>query len=181
MSSSLTIVATGSSAVLVLPAYLSEIKARLESDVTVVLTASALRFLSAESIGWFASRVITPDAPGVNPVEVGVRSEALVVLPASGNTVASAALGLMPTTATTVIATSARPGLFFPQMHEVVWRKPLMAAHLESLRQQGHLVVDPERAMGFEISKGRSVEGWSMPGPAKAADMVTAWLRERSG
>lgn len=180
--SHLVLVATGSSACIVLPSYLQEIKARTGHDITVVMTASALRFVSAEVVGWFAGRVITPDAAGVNPVEVALHARAVIVLPASGNTIATAALGLMPTTAATVIGVCPRPVLFFPQMHEAVWRKPLTTAHLHALTTAGHVVVDPRLALGYEISRGESAEGWSMPGPEEAAELIhTAHVTHRTG
>ena len=175
-TSPLVVVATGSSASIVLPSYLEEIKSRIEGDLTVVLTASALRFVHAEVVGWFATTVVLPDSPGVNPVEVALRARAIAVLPASANTVATAALGLMPTTATTIIGVSPRPCLFFPQMHEVVWRKPLTESHLEALRVAGHVVVGPQIAAGYEISRGATTEGWSMPGPEDAAEMIATWV-----
>ena len=141
-----------------------------------MLSASALRFVRAEVVGWFATSVVVPDAPGVNPVEVALRARAVTVLPASANTVATAALGLMPTTATTVIGVSPRPCLFFPQMHEVVWRKPLTARHLEALRENGHRVIGPQVAAGYEISRGETTQGWSMPGPHEAAKIIADWL-----
>lgn len=176
--SHLVLVATGSSACIVLPSYLQEISARSDDDVTVVMTASALRFVSAEVVGWFAGRVITPDAPEINPVEIALHARAVVVLPASGNMIATAALGLMPTTAATVIGVSPRPILFFPQMHEAVWRKPVMTAHLHSLTTAGHVVIGPRMAPGYEISRGETTEGWSMPGPEEAAELIRTWLEE---
>lgn len=178
MTAPLVIVATGSSAVLVLPHYLTKITARVGGDLTVVLSSSALRFLSPEAVGWFAETVIEPDAQNVNPVELAIRARGVVVLPATGNVVATAALGLMPTTATTVIGVSPKPCLFFPQMHAVVWRKPTTQAHIATLRADGHKVVDPEMSMGYEISRREVVEGLSMPSPQRAAEIVEAWLDE---
>jgi len=177
-SGPLVVVATGSSAAIVLPSYLEEIRASVPGDLTVVLTTSAMRFVQPEVAGWFATTVVTPDQPGVNPVEVALHAKAVVVLPASANTVATAALGLMPTTATTVIGVSPRPCLFFPQMHEVVWRRPLTQRHLEALREAGHLVVAPQVAAGYEISRGETAEGWSMPAPDEAAELVATWVRD---
>jgi phosphopantothenoylcysteine decarboxylase/phosphopantothenate--cysteine ligase len=172
----LVVVATGSSASIVLPSYLEEIKSRIDADLTVVLTASALRFVQPEVVGWFASTVIVPDQPGVNPIEVALHARAVTVLPASANTVAATALGLMPTTATTIVAASPRPCLFFPQMHEVIWRKPLTERHLAALGDAGHVVVGPQLAAGYEISRGETTQGWSMPGPEDAAETIATWI-----
>ncbi|MEO7350406.1 MAG: flavoprotein [Marmoricola sp.] len=175
-TSPLVVVATGSSASIVLPSYLDEIKSRIDADLTVVLTASALRFVQPEVVGWFATTVIVPDQPGVNPIEVALNARAIAVLPASANTVATTALGLMPTTATTIVAASRRPCLFFPQMHEVIWRKPLTERHIAALQDAGHIVVGPQISAGYEISRGETTEAWSMPGPEDAAEMIATWI-----
>ena len=76
MSSSepVVVVATGSSAAIVLPSYLEEIKATGLGELTVVLSTSAMRFVTPEVVGWFAKNVVTPDQPGVNPVEVALHA-----------------------------------------------------------------------------------------------------------
>jgi phosphopantothenoylcysteine decarboxylase/phosphopantothenate--cysteine ligase len=174
---SLVLIATGSSAAIILPAYLTEIRARTALDITVVMTATAQRFVRPEVVGWFAQEVITPESVGVNPIELALGATAIVVLPASGNTIASAALGLMPTQATTVIGASPRPCLYFPQMHEVVWHKRTMVAHVAALREGGDVVVEPDLAPRFEISRGETRVGLSMPGPAEAAQIIHSWLQ----
>lgn len=175
-SKPLLLVATGSSGSIILPAYLSEIGARIDRELVVLLTHTAQRFVTPEVVGWFCSRVITPESPGVNPIELALNAAAIAVLPASGNTLASAALGLMSTQATTVLAASPEPCLFFPHLHEVVWSKPVMQGHVAALRTAGHTVHDPMPADGYEISRGKQRVGLSMPGPGEAAAIIAEWL-----
>jgi phosphopantothenoylcysteine decarboxylase len=172
----LVVVATGSIVSVMLPSYLQEIRALTPVPLTVVLTHSALRFVSAEVAGWFADRVVVPDQPGVNPVELATKARAVACLPATGNTIATAALGLMPTTASTVLGVAAGPVLYFPQMHEQVWRGPVMQRHLSALREAGHVVVDPQTALSYRMSEAREVESWTMPAPDEAAELLMAWL-----
>lgn len=176
----LLLIATGSSGAIILPSYLSEIKARVTADVVVVMTHSAQRFVRAEVVGWFSSKVITPETEGINPIELAQGAGHIVVLPASGNTVASAALGLMSTQATTVLAAAPNPCLFFPHMHEVVWHKRAMVGHVAALRADGHTVHEPISLEAFEISKGQTRPGLSMPGPSTAAEVIARWMSERA-
>lgn len=177
-SDSLLVIATGSSATITLPSYLAELRARLSLDLVVVLTETATRFVRPEVVGWFAQSVLTPTTPGVNPIELALKAAAITVLPASGNTISAAALGLMHSQATTVLGASPRPCLFFPHMHEVVWRKPFMHRYVAQLREQGHCVVEPEPVETFQISSGKQVVSLSMPAPECAAAKVDAWLAE---
>jgi phosphopantothenoylcysteine decarboxylase len=173
----LVVVASGSIASVMLPSYLQEIRALTPMPLTVVLTRSALRFVSAEVAGWFADRVVVPDQSGVNPVELATKARAVACLPATGNTIATAALGLMPTTASTVLAVASGPVLYFPQMHEHVWRSAVMQRHLSALRDAGHVVVEPQTALNYRMSEAREVESWTMSGPEGAAQLLISWLK----
>jgi phosphopantothenoylcysteine decarboxylase/phosphopantothenate--cysteine ligase len=173
----LLVIATGSSATIILSAYLTELRLELEREITVLMTKSAERFVSPEVVGWFAERVLTGDTPGLNPVEIALKAEAVVVLPATANTLASVALGLMATPATTVLGAAPSPSLYFPHMNGVVWTKPIVQQHVATLRARGDTVVDPVEGTPFEISRGAKHVGVSMPAPDEAAAIVRDWLR----
>jgi phosphopantothenoylcysteine synthetase/decarboxylase len=176
----LLIVATGSSASIVLSAYLTELKAEVDHPITVLMTTSAERFVRPEVVGWFADTVLTCATPGVNPVEVALRSAAIVVLPATANTLSSAALGLMPTPALTVLAAAPSPTLYFPHMNGVLWRKPFIQEHIATLRRRGDTVVAPVEEVVFEMWRGAKGTALSMPGPDEAAAIVRDWLADRA-
>jgi phosphopantothenoylcysteine synthetase/decarboxylase len=174
----LVVVATGSSASIILTAYLTELRAELEHELCVVMTRSAERFVRPEVVGWFADRVLTVDTPQVNPIEVALTARAIVVLPASGNTIASAALGILPTLATTVIAAAPSPSLYFPHMNGAIWSKPFMRRHVDTLRARADTVVEPKETSDYEIWRRAKHVGLSMPEPDEAAAIVSAWLDE---
>jgi phosphopantothenoylcysteine decarboxylase len=175
-SAPLLVIATGSSASIILTAYLTELKSEVDHEIAVLMTTSAERFVRPEVVSWFADRVLTCDTPGLNPVEMALTARAVVVLPASANTLASAALGLMATPATTALAASPSPCLYFPHMNGVVWAKPAVQRHVATLRAQGDTVVAPVDATAFEIWRGAKHLGLSMPAPDEAATIVRDWL-----
>jgi phosphopantothenoylcysteine decarboxylase len=176
-SEPLLVIATGSSAAIIISAYLTELKVELEREITVLMTKTAERFVSPEVVGWFADRVLTCDTPGLNPVEIALKAEAVVVLPATANTLASVALGLMATPATTALGAAPAPSLYFPHMNGAVWAKPIVQQHVATLRARGDTVVDPVECTPFEISGGAKHLGVSMPVPDEAAAIVRDWLR----
>jgi|tagenome__1003787_1003787.scaffolds.fasta_scaffold19815837_1 phosphopantothenoylcysteine decarboxylase len=173
---SLLVVATGSSAAIVLPDYLAELRQVLDVPVTVLMTHTAERFVRPEVVGWFADKVLTSDSVNLNPVELALTARAVVVLPASGNTLAAAALGLMATPATTALAAAPTPTLYFPQMNRVIWDKPVMRQHVTALRARGDVVVDPELQEAFEIWRGEMGLTLVMPAPDDAATRVGSFL-----
>lgn len=175
-SQPLLVIATGSSAAIIISAYLTELKAELQCEISVLMTKSAERFVSPEVVGWFADRVLTCDTPGLNPVEIALKAKAIVVLPATANTLACVALGLMGTPATTALGAAPSPSLYFPHMNGVVWAKPILQQHVATLRAGGDTVVDPVEGTPFEISRGARHVGVSMPVPDEAAVIVRDWL-----
>jgi phosphopantothenoylcysteine decarboxylase len=174
VSDHLLVIATGSSATTVLTAYLTELKTELDLELHVMLTHSAERFIRPEVVGWFADRVLTCATPGLNPVQAALQARAIVVLPASANTLAAAALGLMATPATTALGAAPSPTLYLPHMNVVVWRKEIIQRHVAALRGRGDTVVAPEEDVVFEIWRGAKNAGLTM------ATLVRDWLAHDS-
>jgi phosphopantothenoylcysteine decarboxylase/phosphopantothenate--cysteine ligase len=160
------------------PTYLIHLKQVVDPKIRVMMTKSAERFVPPEVIGWLTEDVLTCDSPGVNPTEVALRSRGIVVLPASAHVLASAALGLADSVATTAILAAPSPCLFFPTMNPVMWNKDIVHQHVITLRSRGHTVVEPELREAFEIWRGTTTHARSMPTPDKAARIVVEWLNE---
>jgi phosphopantothenoylcysteine synthetase/decarboxylase len=175
-SQSLLVIASGSAALTSLTHYIKELRIEVDREITVLLTASAERFVRPEVVGWFADQVLTSDTPGLQPVQLAKTARALVVLPATANTLSAAALGLAATPAQTALLAAPSPSLYFPSMNPSMWAKPAIKRHVQSLRDQGDTVVDPEEAEVFELWRRERHMGLLMPGPDEAAAIVKAWL-----
>jgi phosphopantothenoylcysteine synthetase/decarboxylase len=177
-SDPLLVITTGSSGTILFPSYLVKLRDKIECRIRVLMTQSAERFVSPEVVGWFAHEVVTSDAPGVNPVELALKSRGIVVLPATANTLACAALGLALTPASTALLASQTPCIFFPQMNPLMWEKRIVQQHVAALRDEGHVVVEPEVRDIFEIWCGKIQKGYSMPLPDRVAELVGRWLSD---
>ena len=175
-SDNLLVIASGSSASIVLTDYLTELRAAVDCKITVLMTFSAERFVRPEVVGWFADEVLTCDTPGLNPVKLALTAKAILVLPASANTLASAALGLAATPAQTALLAAPAPVLYFPHMNPVMWNKPAIQRRVAELREQGDRVVDPVETTTYHMWKGAKDTGLSLPQPDEAAAIVRAWL-----
>jgi phosphopantothenoylcysteine synthetase/decarboxylase len=172
----LSIIVSGSSAAIGMPAYLAWLRQEIDLSLRVLLTHSAERFLQPQVVAWHADEVFTSDDASLNPTEFAKRSLGIVVLPATANMLVSAALGLAATPAQTVLLSSDRPVLFFPAMNATMWAKNSTQGHVAALRAEGHTVVDPQERGAFELWQRENVVGPALPPPDEAAETIVAWL-----
>jgi len=172
----LSVIVCGASMSHFASAYLVRIRRETELPVRVLLTHSAERFLRAEAVGFFADEVYTSGAADLNPIEFARRARALIVLPASANMIASAALGLAGGPAQTALLASEQPALFFPSMNATMWGKPSTRRHVAALRADGHKVVDLVEREVFDLWQRQVSISPAMPDAAEAAKIVAAWL-----
>ncbi|HWC83798.1 MAG TPA: flavoprotein [Pseudonocardiaceae bacterium] len=174
----LSIIACGSNAAIGLPAYLMRLSNELDLGIRVLLTRSAERFVSPQVVGWHADEVFSSDDAALNPTEFARRSIGIVVLPATANMLAAAALGLAGTPGQTALLAATRPALFFPQLNASMWRKGPVRRHVAALRAEGHTVVDPENQQIYELWRREFTEGPAMPAPQQAVEIIITWLEK---
>ncbi|MGW3939600.1 flavoprotein [Streptomyces phaeochromogenes] len=174
----LSVIACGSSAASQLPVYLMWLRQEIDLDLRVLLTGSATRFIQPQVAAWHADEAYTSDDPTLNPTEFAKRSAAVVVLPATANTLASAALGLAATPAQTVLLAADRPAIFFPNMNRSMWVKEPTRRHVATLRADGHTVVDPQEQVVYELWRRENAQGITMPPPEEVVQTVVTWLEK---
>jgi phosphopantothenoylcysteine synthetase/decarboxylase len=172
----LSVIVCGSSAAVGVTTYLTWMRQEIDLSLRVLLTASAHRFVQAQTLSWFAEEVYSSDDPALNPVEFAKRSLGIVVLPATANTLAAAALGLAAGPAQTALLAADRPNLFFPNMNESMWTKPSTQRHLATLRADGHTVVEPQLKPIFTLWNKENTIGMTMPLPDEATETIARWL-----
>ncbi|GAA2713859.1 hypothetical protein GCM10010429_32980 [Micromonospora olivasterospora] len=166
----------GSSAAMATSGYLSWLRQEIDLPLRVLLTASAERFVQPQVAAWYADEVYTSADPTLNPTEFAKRSLGIVVLPATANTLAAAALGLAGNPAQTALLASDRPAIFFPSMNRSMWVKRVTQRHVEALRDEGHTVVEPQERVIFELWQRENAVGIAMPPPDAVAELIVSWL-----
>ncbi len=174
----LGLIVCGSSASIGLPAYLMSLRHEADLGLRILLTHSAERFLSRQTIGWYADEVSGCDDPGLNPTEFARHCAGLVILPATANMLSAAALGLAGTPAQTALLAAEQPALFFPAMNAAMWHKPVTQRHVAALRADGHTVVEPRPQQVYEFWQRDFVVGPAMPAPDEATDLIITWLEQ---
>ncbi|MGW1058630.1 flavoprotein [Micromonospora rubida] len=175
----LSVIICGSSAAMAASGYLSWLRQEIDLPLRVLLTASAERFVQPQVAAWYADEVFASGDPALNPTEFAKRSLGIVVLPATAGTIAAAALGLAGTPAQTALLASDRPAIFFPSMNKSMWVKRITQRHVETLRDEGHTVVEPQERVIFELWQRENVVGIAMPPPDAVAELVASWLESR--
>ena len=145
-------------------------------DVTVVPTASALRFVGeptwAALSGAPVRTGVWDDVHEVPHVRLGQSADLVVVAPATADLLAKAAHGLADDLLTNTLLTARCPVVLAPAMHTEMWEHPATQANVETLRSRGVVVVEPAigRLTGADSGKGR------LPDPVELAAVCRTLL-----
>ena len=132
--------------------------------VTVVPTASALRFVGAPTwaalSGRPAATEVWQDVHDVPHVRIGRHADLVVVAPATADLLARAAHGLADDLLTNTLLTATCPVVFAPAMHTEMWENPATQENVATLRRRGRYVIEPAvgRLTGADTGKGRLPE-----------------------
>ena len=133
-------------------------------DVTVVPTASALRFVGEPTWAALSGRPVSSevwsDVHGVPHVRIGQSADLVIVAPATADVLAKAAAGLADDLLTNTLLTARCPVVMAPAMHTEMWEHPATQANVETLTQRGVHVVPPAsgRLTGADTGPGRLPE-----------------------
>src|SRR3954452_17202090 len=116
-------------------------------DVTVVPTASALRFVGAPTWAALSGKPVSAevwhDVHLVPHVRIGQTADLVVVAPATADVLAKAAHGLADDLLTNTLLTARCPVVFAPAMHPEMWEPPATATNVRTLRERGAVVIEP--------------------------------------
>lgn len=151
------------------------------ADVEVVMTPAATRFITPLTFKSLTGRDVVVDmfeaAEIEAHVEVARRADAIVIAPATADTIASLAHGHAgDMVSLTALATTA-PILIAPAMDSQMWEHPATAANIATLRERGVELVGPAagRLASGRVGPGRLAE------PAEILGALRLLLGRRTG
>ncbi len=134
------------------------------AQVDVLLTEAARRFVGAATFEGLTGREVRSEvwddiAAGTH-VELGRAADAVLIYPATANTIARLAAGLADDLLTNALLVTRAPVLLAPAMHTEMYEHPATQANLATLRERGVAVVGPAVGplMGGDLGAGRVVE-----------------------
>jgi len=79
---------------------------------------------------------------------------------------------MAPNLLSTIILASPRPVIFCPNVHAVMWNKKAVQRNVETLREDGHVIVEPELALAYEVDSGETRESWVIPEPERLVERL---------
>ena len=172
----LLIGASGSIGIVDLPAYLANFRAGLAKHVRVIMTANAASMIPDQTVAYFCDHVfrenenILQRQPG--HIQLTQWADMFVVLPASVNILAGAANGMAPNLLTTSILASPKPVVFCPNTNDLMWDKPATQRNLQTLRNDGHIVIEPDLVDAYDVDTGEMGRGRTLPPPERLIPLL---------
>jgi phosphopantothenoylcysteine decarboxylase/phosphopantothenate--cysteine ligase len=162
---------------------------RQQVEVHVVMTAAAQKFVQPLTFAALTGhRVITSlwdesgsqepstEQNGIDHIAEAQWTEALVVAPATANILAKFAHGVADDFLSTMYLATEAPVLVAPAMNVNMWTHPATQGNLETLRQRGVRVIDPESG---DLACGMVGAGRMADPEAIAAVVLSAINRRR--
>jgi phosphopantothenoylcysteine decarboxylase/phosphopantothenate--cysteine ligase len=149
-------------------------------DVTVVPTASALRFVGAPTFAALSGHPVHTevwdDVHEVPHVRLGQQADLVLVVPATADLLSRAAHGRADDLLTGTLLTARCPVVYAPAMHTEMWQHPATMANVATLRSYGAIVIEPAhgRLTGADTGPGR------LPDPQEIAALARSVIA-RSG
>ncbi|WP_322786353.1 flavoprotein [Pontibacter roseus] len=139
---------------------------KAEAEVQVILTTSASEFITPLTLATLSKRPVLTEfvlnEQGVwnNHVELGLWADALVVAPASANTVAKFANGFCDNLLSATYLSARCPVFVSPAMDLDMYRHPAVQTNFTKLRGYGNRIIEAgygELASGL-VGQGRMAE-----------------------
>lgn len=155
------------------------------AEVQPVMTAAAARFIPPLTIATLAGREVLselfPEAGEAQTawtkhVDLGLWADAVVIAPATAQTLAKLAGGACDSMLTAVVLSARCPVLVAPAMDHDMWAHPATQRNVAALRGDGVEVVPPAHG---ELASGLVGDG-RLPEPADLVDHIDRWIGTRS-
>lgn len=166
-------------------AYKSALLVRLlvkaGANVQVVMTADATNFITPLTLATLSknpalTEYFTPETgEWNNHVELGLWADFMVIAPASANTLAKMATGLVDNLLTAVYLSAKCPVYFAPAMDLDMWKHTSTKSNIQTLQGFGNIMIAPGSG---ELASGLYGEG-RMAEPEEIIDFLTADIRKK--
>jgi phosphopantothenoylcysteine decarboxylase/phosphopantothenate--cysteine ligase len=133
-------------------------------DVHVVPTEAALKFVGKPTWEAISRNPVTTDlydgVDEVRHVSLGHRADLIVIAPATANTIAKLAHGIVDDLLTNTVLASKAPVVIAPAMHTEMWQAAATQANVRTLRERGVVVIGPASGQltGSDSGPGRMEE-----------------------
>ncbi|MCB0663806.1 MAG: bifunctional phosphopantothenoylcysteine decarboxylase/phosphopantothenate--cysteine ligase CoaBC [Saprospiraceae bacterium] len=145
-------------------AFLTRLLIKEGFEVQVIMTGSAKDFVSPLTFSTLSKRPVHVDVSNEsswnNHVEMGLWADAMIIAPATANTIAKMANGICDNMVTATYLSAKCQVYIAPAMDLDMWKHPATIANLEKLKSYGHHIIpvgNGELASGL-VGDGRMAE-----------------------
>lgn len=122
------------------------------AEVRVVMSQAATELVTPKLLHWASGNEVVSELTGaIEHVELAQWADAVVVAPATANTLSKIAGGLDDTPVTSAVSVALglrKPVMVVPAMHRSMYDHPGLKRNIERLREMGVEVVEPVLAEG---------------------------------
>lgn len=155
---------------------LLRVLAREGAAVSVVMTQAAMKFVTPLTFEVLSGRRVATDLfeshEEMIHLAVPEQAHAIIVVPATANFLAKAALGLADDLLSTMLLNARCPVIVAPAMDGDMWAHSTVVQHVQALRARGIVVLDPEVG---PLASGQVAQG-RLPAESKILDAIHAAL-----
>lgn len=145
-------------------AFLTRLLIKAGAEVRIVMTPAAANFITPLTLSTLSKHPVYSSVSSEegwnNHVEIGLWADAMLIAPATANTLAAMANGLCNNMLLATYLSSRCPVFFAPAMDLDMWTHPATQANVEKLKSYGNYLIDVEDgelASGL-VGKGRMAE-----------------------
>lgn len=144
-----------------------ELLRRLQDNgfvVTVVPTKSSLNFVGEATWAALSGNKVYvdlwQDVEEVPHISLAKNSDAIIIAPCTADLISRLAQGRADDLLTNIVLASTKPKVLVPAMHPEMWLNDATAANVETLRNRGFLVIEPDfgKMTGSDVGIGRYPE-----------------------
>lgn len=150
-------------------AALTRLLVKAGAEVRVLMVESARDFITPLTLHTLSknpvhtSFTLGPQGEWVNHVELGLWADAMIIAPASANTLAQCANGLCHNLLSAVYLSARCPVFFAPAMDVDMWKHPATQQNIHQLTTNGNFIIEPGKL--WRISQWFSRRGGGCRNP----------------
>lgn len=166
-------------------AYKSALLVRLlikaGARVQVIMTKDATNFITPLTLATLSKNPVLADyfvpenGEWNNHVELGLWADAMIIAPATANTLAKMAYGLCDNLLLATYLSAKCPVYFAPAMDLDMWKHPATTQNIAKLQSYGNILINPGTG---ELASGLHGEG-RMAEPEEIVDFLSAQLKKK--
>lgn len=147
-----------------------EVRCALTRSATAFVSPLTLEVLSGRPV-WQEEYLTATGSGEEAHIAAAAWAEVLCVAPATAHVLARLALGLADDFLTTTALAFGGPVVAAPAMHSVMWEKPAVQEHLDTLRRRGIWIVGPVEGplASGEVGMGRMADPEEIAAAVEAA------------